>query len=65
MPVYVFRCSRCGTVFERDVPMSEQARTYPCINGDCGGGNLARRVYTAPGVQFKGPGFYSTDSRGG
>ncbi len=58
MPIYEYRCSRCEHEYERkegfDAP-AEQA----CP--ECGGG--ARRVLHAPGIVFKGPGFYITDSR--
>src|SRR6266545_3581849 len=58
MPTYEYVCQSCGThveVFQRfsDEPLTE------C--GVCGG--PLRKVFHAAGILFKGPGFYSTDSR--
>lgn len=58
MPTYEYVCQSCGThveVYQRfsDEPLTE------C--GLCGG--PLRKVFHAAGILFKGPGFYSTDSR--
>src|SRR5712691_3735489 len=58
MPTYEYLCQSCGThveVFQRfsDEPLTE------C--GICGG--PLRKVFHPAGILFKGPGFYSTDSR--
>jgi putative FmdB family regulatory protein len=58
MPTYEYACQSCGThveVFQRfnDEPLTE------C--GLCGG--PLRKVFHPAGILFKGPGFYSTDSR--
>ena len=58
MPIYEYRCGQCQHQYEKkegfDAP-AEQA----CP--ECGG--QARRLLYAPGIVFKGPGFYSTDNR--
>jgi putative FmdB family regulatory protein len=58
MPTYEYVCQSCGThveVYQRfsDEPLTE------C--GVCGG--PLRKVFHPAGILFKGPGFYSTDSR--
>lgn len=59
MPIYTYRCSECGTQFERQQSFSEPSlRTCP----KCGEEGLSK-VYTPVGVVFKGSGFYSTDHR--
>jgi len=60
MPLYEYRCERCGKVFEilqkfSDAPME----THP----ECGG--HVERLISPPALQFKGSGWYVTDySRG-
>ena len=56
MPIYEYECLDCGIHFERmqkfsDPPVSE------CPNGH----RHVRRVLHAPGIIFKGSGFYTTD----
>lgn len=56
MPIYTYRCTGCQT--KRDVRQSMTAEPLTeCV--DCGG--QLRKVIGAPGVRFKGSGFYSTD----
>ncbi|MGQ9572357.1 MAG: FmdB family zinc ribbon protein [Dehalococcoidia bacterium] len=59
MPIYEYQCSQCQNQYEKkegfEAPV-EQACPV------CGG--LARRLLHVPGIVFKGPGFYITDSRG-
>jgi putative FmdB family regulatory protein len=58
MPVYSFQCTSCGARFDRSQPAAGQHLP------ECPAGHrTVRRVYTAPAVVFKGPGFYSTDNR--
>lgn len=60
MPKYDYRCSACGSVYEKregfDAPVIQA-----CLH--CQG--EARRVLTPPAIVFKGNGWYKTDSRGG
>ncbi len=56
MPLYEYRCNRCGTTFEvmqkfSDAPLA----THP----ECGGD--VERLLSAPALQFKGSGWYVTD----
>src|SRR5437879_1589615 len=56
MPLYEYKCSSCGDVFEirqkfSDTPLS--------IHDTCGG--ALERLVSAPALQFKGSGWYVTD----
>jgi putative FmdB family regulatory protein len=56
MPLYEYQCDKCGKVFEvlqkfSDTPLS--------VHEGCGG-NVVRLI-SAPGLQFKGSGWYVTD----
>ena len=56
MPLYEYECDACGGRFEviqKFSEVSEQCRT-------CGKGPV-RRLQSAPGIQFKGTGWYITD----
>ena len=60
MPVYEFRCPECKTCDELDSPMSLiEHRVLWCIHCNV----EMKRVFSAPGVVFRGAGFYRTDSR--
>jgi putative FmdB family regulatory protein len=61
MPHYDYQCNACGAVFEVEHPMGAKPR-IKCPN--CGSARTARQ-FSAAGVQFKGSGFYVTDSRDG
>lgn len=58
---YLFKCKKCSSEFEIvasiAVMLSLVAQCPSC------GSLEASRVYTAPHVQFKGKGFYSTEGR--
>ncbi|HEX2883655.1 MAG TPA: FmdB family zinc ribbon protein [Candidatus Limnocylindria bacterium] len=60
MPTYDYQCRSCGTITEVIHSMLEDG---PSICERCGG--ELRRVLYPTGIIFKGPGFYSTDSRNG
>ena len=51
MPLYDFKCGYCTEVIEINEPIAPAC-------GTCG--NLMKRIWSAPAVQFKGSGFYST-----
>src|SRR5215467_13752478 len=56
MPLYEYRCSKCSEQFEvlqkfSDAPLS--------VHENCGG--AVERLISAPGLQFKGSGWYITD----
>lgn len=58
MPIYAYRCSKCGDETEIMQSMSD-APLKRCKK--CRG--ALRRVYHPVGISFKGSGFYRTDSR--
>jgi putative FmdB family regulatory protein len=58
VPTYDYQCRSCGNVTEVIHSMLVDG---PSICEKCGG-DLRRVLYPA-GIIFKGPGFYSTDSR--
>ena len=60
MPTYEYRCKACGHHLEIVQGFNDDALTT-CP--DCGAEQL-RKVFAAPGIAFKGSGFYKTDSRG-
>ena len=73
MPTYDYQCSTCGTAFELFQSFSEDTLTK-CPTKKSGRGpsectapgrGKVAKVFSAPGITFKGSGFYKTDSRGG
>ncbi|MFC2016129.1 FmdB family zinc ribbon protein [Chloroflexota bacterium] len=58
LPVYEYECTCCSSRFELKQSFSENTAVF-CPQ--CGGGT--QRVLSPPLIIFKGPGFYSTDSR--
>jgi putative FmdB family regulatory protein len=56
LPLYEYKCVKCGHRFERieNVAASETKKCSKC-------GAKARRMLTAPAIQFKGSGWYVTD----
>lgn len=56
MPLYEYRCSKCGSVFEVIQKFSDTPLT---THENCGG--AVERLLSAPGLQFKGSGWYVTD----
>lgn len=56
MPLYEYKCKKCGHRFERIQTYSAADPTEcPVCQGE------VERMLSAPAVQFKGSGFYSTD----
>jgi putative FmdB family regulatory protein len=56
MPLYEYKCKKCGHRFERIQSYSAADPTEcPVCQGE------VERLISAPAVQFKGSGFYSTD----
>lgn len=56
MPIYEYRCKKCGAQFERiqrfdDPPLD--------VHEGCGG--ALEQLLHPPAIQFKGSGFYITD----
>jgi putative FmdB family regulatory protein len=59
MPTYEYVCQSCGHRFDVWQKISDEPiQTCPVC------GSAVRRVIFPVGLMFKGPGFYSTDSRG-
>ena len=56
MPLYEYRCTNCGNVFEKIQSFSAPEQTE-CPK--CAG--RSERLLSAPAIQFKGSGFYLTD----
>ena len=56
MPLYPYRCTKCGHKFEKIQSFSAEPETEcPKCQG------LLERPLTAPGLQFKGAGWYVND----
>jgi putative FmdB family regulatory protein len=60
VPTYDYRCKACGQELEVFQSFSDD----PLTTCDACGGEL-RKLFGAPGIAFKGSGFYKTDSRTG
>ena len=59
MPLYEYRCHRCGEVFEVLQKFSDEPLA---VHQDCGG--EVERLISPPALQFKGSGWYVTDYAG-
>lgn len=61
MPLYDYRCHKCGETFEVRQKFSDAPVT---VHENCGG--EVEKMLSAPAFQFKGTGWYVTDyGRGG
>jgi putative FmdB family regulatory protein len=58
MPIYLYRCEKCGCRFELKQPFGGQP-PKKCPSDGCSGKVV--RVFTPPTIIFKGPGFHVTD----
>ncbi len=56
MPLYPYRCTQCGHRFEKIQKFNAKPET---VCPKCGG--KLERLLTAPGLQFKGAGWYVND----
>ncbi len=56
MPLYEYRCRRCGTEIEKIQKFSDP----PLTRCEACGGKL-EQVISAPAIQFQGTGWYVTD----
>lgn len=56
MPLYEYQCESCGVRFEVIQKFSD-----PSVNTCRSCGGKARRLPSAPAIQFKGTGWYITD----
>ena len=60
MPTYDYRCKACG----QELEVFQSFTDEPLTTCEACGGEL-RKLFGAPGIAFKGSGFYKTDSRSG
>jgi putative FmdB family regulatory protein len=60
VPTYEYRCKKCDERLE-----VVQSFTDKPLTKHTGCGGELRKVFAAPGIAFKGSGFYKNDSRGG
>lgn len=58
MPIYEYECATCGFRFERRQPFGD-IDIPACPNGH----SQVQRLFSVPGIVFKGSGWYVTDSR--
>ena len=56
MPLYEYRCEKCGKLFEVRQKFADEPLR---VHEECGG--PAERLISAPSLQFKGSGFYVND----
>jgi len=56
MPLYEYKCDRCGKTFEVRQKFADEPLT---VHEGCGG--EVERLISAPALQFKGTGWYITD----
>jgi putative FmdB family regulatory protein len=56
MPLYDYRCRKCGETFEVKQKFSDDPLT---VHENCGG--ELQKLLSAPALQFKGSGWYITD----
>ena len=59
MPLYEYKCDKCGDVFEVRQKFSDEPLH---VHEKCGG--VVERLISAPAFQFKGSGWYVTDYAG-
>jgi len=57
MPIYEYKCKKCGHRFEKIHQSFSDARVKKCP--ECGG--AVEQLFSAPAAHFKGEGFYVTD----
>ena len=58
VPIYEYECTTCGLHFERRQSFGD-TNVPACPNGH----DRVQRLFSAPGIVFKGSGWYVTDSR--
>mgnify|MGYP006265964201 FL=1 len=61
MPLYEYQCDACSHRFERIQKFSDPPVD---VCPECGKGPVTKLI-SAPGIQFKGAGWYITDYAGG
>jgi len=61
MPIYEFRCAKCGHEFESLQKMSDPD---PGVCPECGAAGSVSRLISAAAFRLKGGGWYETDFKG-
>jgi putative FmdB family regulatory protein len=61
MLTYVYKCKKCGHIFEEFQSITAKPLTK-CKQADCTG-TVQRVISAGAGILFKGSGFYQTDYR--
>lgn len=56
MPIYEYKCDKCGVFDKLQKASDEPLASCPVCQGP-----VERLVSHSVGIQFKGPGFYATD----
>jgi len=59
MPLYEYRCPKCGYEEQAIFPAERPRKSIRCQGEGCKG--RANRVYSSPAIHFKGSGFHNTD----
>jgi putative FmdB family regulatory protein len=59
MPTYEFICKVCGSQFEEHHAFDQNTNQITCPNGH----TQTRKIFSVPGIIYKGSGFYITDNR--
>ncbi|HOK23306.1 MAG TPA: zinc ribbon domain-containing protein [Candidatus Hydrothermia bacterium] len=57
MPIFEFKCTKCGRIFEELVLNGDE---IPSVCSECGG-ELKKIFRGSIGLEFKGSGFYVND----
>ena len=57
MPIYEYRCKKCGK--QTEVLMRSSSDKQPTRCAECGG--RLEKLFSSPAIQFKGEGWYITD----
>lgn len=57
MPLYEYRCPKCGHEAQAIFPAERPRKSIRCQ----GCGKRANRVYSTPAIHYRGHGFYNTD----
>lgn len=59
MPLYSYKCERCGECFDVRHGSNDKADKCPVCGSD-----KVEKLFTAPQIVFKGSGFYVNDKKG-
>ena len=57
MPTYLYECEKCGRFEKLQGIKDEALKECPDCSGE------VKRIIGAPGIRFKGSGFYCTDHK--